>query len=138
MHSSSVIVGETGGRVFFHRCSQLTCDPCIVTQAMEKLHLITNLPESDTALAVMKSDWARFLPDPTMLDVSLYFARHVHAARLQDHVILDKHKGRAIRSVRERLNYGIDGLSDSLIAAILILTVVDVRLSMTPHLSDIK
>lgn len=100
---------------------------------MEKLHLVANLPASDTTLAVMKSDWAHFLPDPTMLDVSLYFARHVYAARLQQHAfrtVLDKYKGRALRSVRERLNHGSSGLSDSFVAAILILTVVDVRLAI--------
>lgn len=100
---------------------------------MGKLHLVTNIPASDTALAVMQSDWARFLPDPTMLDVSLYFARYVYAARLQHHAVqfvVDAYKGRAIRSVRERLNDGINGLSDSLVAAILILTVLDVRLAI--------
>lgn len=101
---------------------------------MEKLHLVANLPPSDTASAVMGSDWARFLADPTMLDVSLYFGRHVYAARLQRHPFrsaLDKYNGRAIRSVRERLTHGYHDLSDGLVAAILILTVVDVRLSNT-------
>ena len=97
---------------------------------MEKLHLVTDVPESDTAFAVVQSDWARFLPDPTMLDVSLYFGRHVYAAR-QKHrsvqLILDAYKGKALQSVRERLNYGSEGISDSLVAAILILTVLDVR-----------
>jgi hypothetical protein len=96
---------------------------------MGKLHLVPNIPAFDTALAVMKSDWAHFLPDPTMLDVSLYFAGHVYAARRQHHAvqfIVDEYKGRAIRSVRERLNDGSNGLSDGLIAAILILTVLDV------------
>jgi len=81
----------------------------------------------------MQSDWARFLPDPTMLDVSLYFARHVYAARRQHHAVqfvVDTYKGRAIRSVRERLNYGSSSLSDSLIAAVLILTVLDVCLAI--------
>ncbi|RDW73579.1 hypothetical protein BP6252_07486 [Coleophoma cylindrospora] len=99
-----------------------------LTQAMEKLHLVTNIPASDTTLAVMQSDWARFLPDPTMLDVSLYFARHVYAARRHYHAaqfVVDTYKGKAIRSVRERLNDGYNGLSDSLVAAILILTVLD-------------
>ena len=113
----------------YNRCSQLTCGLRKVTQAMEKLHCLTNIPASDTALAVIQSDWACFLPDPTMLDVSLYFARQVYAARLQHHAIefaVDAYKGRAIRSVRERLNDGPNGLSDSLVAAILILTVLDV------------
>lgn len=99
---------------------------------MQKLHLVTDIPVSDTASAVMQSDWARFLPDPTIIDVSLYWARHVYAARLQHQAgqfIVDAYKGRAIRSVRERLNDGSDSLSDSLIAAILILTVLDVRLA---------
>ncbi|RDL35887.1 uncharacterized protein BP5553_06499 [Venustampulla echinocandica] len=52
-----------------------------LTQAMGKLHLVTNMPALDTSLAVMQSDWAHFLPDPTMLDVSLYFAGYVYAAR---------------------------------------------------------
>lgn len=98
---------------------------------MGKLHLVANIPASDTALAVTQSDWARFLPDPTMLDVSLCFARQVYAARLQHHALqffADTYKGRAIRSVRERLNGGPNGLGDSLVAAILILTVLDVRL----------
>lgn len=64
-----------------------------------------------------------------MQDVSLYFARHVYASRRhnqQVQLILDTYKGRAIQSVRQRLDYGSDGLSDSLVAAILILTVADV------------
>jgi hypothetical protein len=117
----------------FYRYSQLTFDPRIVTQAMGKLHLVTNIPALDTALVVMQSDWARFLPDPTMLDVSLYFAGQVYAARRQHHgvqFVVDANKGRAIRSVRERLNDGPNGLSDSLVAAILILTVLDVCLAI--------
>lgn len=97
---------------------------------MGKLHLVTNIPELDTTLAVMRSDWVRFLPDPAMLDVSLYWAGHVYIARRQrDEVqlVVDEYKGRAIRSVRERLNDVSNGLSDSLIAAILILTILDVR-----------
>ncbi|KAI7779304.1 hypothetical protein LA080_000975 [Diaporthe eres] len=99
-----------------------------LTKAMEKLHLVTDIPESDTAFAVIQSDWARFLPDPTMLDVSLYFARHVYAARRQHRsvqLILDTYKGRAIQSVRERLNHGPDGVTDSVVAAVLILAVLD-------------
>lgn len=99
---------------------------------MEKLHLVTDIPESDTAFAVIQSDWARFLPDPTMLDVSLYFARHVYAARRQHRsvqLILDTYKGKAIQSVRERLNHGPDGVTDSVVAAILILAVLDVCVS---------
>ena len=79
----------------------------------------------------MQSDWARFLPDPTMLDVSLCFARHVYAARLERHAVsfvVDAYKSRAIRSVRKRINDGPKDLSDSLIAAILILSVLDVCL----------
>lgn len=104
---------------------------------MGELHLVANLPASDTAsLAVMKSDWARLLPDPAMLDVSLYFARHVYAARRPRHAVrsvlgdLDKYNGKAIRSVRESLSYGSNGLSDSLVAAIIILTILDVRLTI--------
>lgn len=96
---------------------------------MGKLHLLTDIPESDKAFAVVQSDWARFLPDPTMLDVSLYFARHVYAARTQHRsveLILDVYKGKAIQSVRERLNYGSDGVTDSLVAAIFILTILNV------------
>ncbi|KAK2767464.1 hypothetical protein FQN54_003620 [Arachnomyces sp. PD_36] len=99
-----------------------------LTQAMGRLHLLTNVPASDTASAVMQSDWARFLPDPTMLDVSLYFARLVYTERLRLHAAqftVDAYKGRAIRSVREHLNGGPKGLSDSLIAAVLVLTVMD-------------
>lgn len=97
---------------------------------MQKLHFITNIPASDTASAVMRSDWARFLPDPTMRDVSLYFAQHVYASRMQHHgvqFVVDA--GRAIRSVRERLSDGCETLSDSVVAAILTLTVLDVRLA---------
>ncbi|KAK5089758.1 hypothetical protein LTR70_006600 [Exophiala xenobiotica] len=104
-----------------------------LTRAMQKLHLVTNIPASDTALAVMQSDWARFLPDPTMLDVSLYWARNLYATRLQHRAVqfvVDTYKGRAIRSVRERLNDGSDSLTDSLVAAVLILTVLDVRLAI--------
>ncbi|KAK6381688.1 hypothetical protein LTS17_004747 [Exophiala oligosperma] len=85
---------------------------------------------SDAVLAMMQSDWAGFLPDPTMFEVSLYFARQFYAARRQQHThrsMVDAYKGGAIRAVRQRLNEGLDGLSDSLIAAILILTVLDVR-----------
>jgi hypothetical protein len=101
-------------------------------QAMERLHLVPDIPELDAAFALKESDWARFLPDPTMLDVSVYFARHVYASRQQNQavqVILDTYKGKAIRSVRQRLNYGSEGLNDSLVAAILILTVADVGIS---------
>jgi hypothetical protein len=100
---------------------------------MGKLFLDTDISASNSSLAVMQSDWACFLPDPTMLDVSLYFARHVYATRLQHHAIqfaIDASKGRALRSVRERLNDGSNGLSDSLVAAILILTVIDVRITI--------
>ena len=99
---------------------------------MGKLHLITGIPASDTGLAVIESDWARFLPDPTMLEVSLYFARLVYATRRQHlavQSVVDTHKGRAIRSVRERLSYGSNSLSDSFVGAILILTTLDVRLA---------
>ena len=99
---------------------------------MEKLHLVADVPISDTALAVMQSDWAPFLPDTTMLDVSLYWGRHYYAARLQRHavhLVADAYKGRAIRSVRENLISGSNSPSDSLIAAILILTVLEVRLA---------
>ena len=101
-----------------------------VTRAMERLHLVPDTPESDATFALIQSDWARFLPDPTMMDVSLYFARHVYVSRQQNQsvqLIVDTYKGKAIQSVRKRLDYGSDGLSDSLVAAILILTVVDVR-----------
>lgn len=97
---------------------------------MGKLHLDTDVPASDAVLAMMQSDWAGFLPDPTMFEVSLYFARQFYAARRQQHThrsMVDAYKGGAIRAVRQRLNEGLDGLSDSLIAAILILTVLDVR-----------
>lgn len=99
---------------------------------MEKLLLVTDIPETDTAFAVMQSDWARSLHDPTMLDVSLYFARHVYAARRQNRavqLILDTYKGKAIQSVRERLDYGSDGINDSVVAAILVFIVLNVRLS---------
>lgn len=105
---------------------------------MERLHLVTDIPASDAALAVIQSEWALLLPDRTMLDVSLYFARHVYAARLQRHAIqlaLDAHKDKAIRSVRERLTDGFYGISDSLVAAILILTVLEVR---APALSPLR
>lgn len=96
---------------------------------MGKLHLVTDIPESDAAFAMVQSDWARFLPDPTMLDVSLYFARHVYAARRQHRSVqrvLDVYKGKAIQSVRERLNSGSDAVTDSVVAAIFILTILDV------------
>lgn len=116
----------------FHlsRCSRLTFHPHIVTQAMQKLYLVADIPESDTAFAPTHSDWARYLRDPTMLDVSLYFARHVYAARQQNQsvqLIVDTYKGKAIRSVRERLNCGSDGVTDSLVAAIITLVIIDVR-----------
>lgn len=105
-----------------------------MTQAMGKLHSITNIiPASETAASLTKSDWACFLFDPTMLDVSLYFARHVYEARLQDHAIqfvLDTYKDKALRSVRERLNDESNGLSDSLVAAVLLLTLLHVRLAI--------
>lgn len=104
---------------------------------MQRLHLIADVPASGTALTVMQSDWASFLPDPTMLDVTLYFARHVYAARLQHHALeltVQTYKGRALRSVRQRIANVSNGLSDGLIAAIIILTVLDVGLStpLTP------
>lgn len=117
----------------FYRCLQLIDDPCIVMQAMGHLHLAPNSPASDATLSVMQSDWARFLFDPTMLDVSLCFARHVYAARLQHHAIqlvVGGCKGRALRSVIERLKEGSKGLNDSFVAAVLMLTVLDVRLAI--------
>lgn len=93
-------------------------------QAIGRLHLVINIPDHD--LAMKESDWTRFLPDPTMLNVSLHFARHLYAARLQRHAVefmVDAYRGSAIRSVREHINAGI---TDSLIAAILILSVIDV------------
>ncbi len=96
---------------------------------MGRLHLVIDTPIPDAALVMMHSDWARFLPDPTMLDVSLYFSRRVYAARLQHHAmqfLVDVYKGRAIRSVRKRLSDGPPDLNDSLIASILILSVLDV------------
>jgi hypothetical protein len=95
---------------------------------MERLYLVVEKPPADPAKAVMCSDWARFLPDPTMLEVSLYFARHIYAASLRNHVVrlaLEAQKGLAIRSVRRRLTDGSGDLSDSLVAAILILSVLD-------------
>ena len=105
---------------------------------MGNLHLVPNIQASNTALAVMQSDWAHFLSDPTMLDVSLYFASHVHAARRQyraiyiNQTVVDTYKGKAIKSVRERLGRGFNGLNDSFIAAILVLTVLDVRVAQKP------
>lgn len=68
-----------------------------------------------------------------MLDVTRYFARRVYTARLQHHAahfLADAYRDRAIRSVRERLNDGSNGLSDSLVAAVLILSILDVRLAI--------
>ena len=99
---------------------------------METLNLITNVPTSDTAFTGLQSDWARFLPDPTMLDVSLYFARQVYAVRRQQQGVqlaVDAYKGRALQSVRQRISGGSNSLSDSLIAAILLLTVLNVRIA---------
>ncbi|KIW13321.1 hypothetical protein PV08_08509 [Exophiala spinifera] len=99
-----------------------------LTHEMEKLHLDATVPASDAVLIMMKSDWACFLPEPTMFDVSLYFARLLYAARRQEHtqrLLVDAYKGRAIRAVRECLNQGLKALSDSLVAAILILTILD-------------
>jgi len=100
---------------------------------MGNLRLAVNIPLSDTALARMPSDWTHLLPDPTMFDVSLYLAGHVYAARLQRQAIqfiVDSYQGRAIRSVRHNLAKMSNGLSDSLVAAILILTVIDVCLDI--------
>jgi hypothetical protein len=80
----------------------------------------------------MESEWACFLTDPAMLDVSLSFARRVYRARLQHYAIqfvVDTYKDRAIRSVNERLNDGSNGLSDSLVRAVLVLSVLDVCLA---------
>lgn len=101
---------------------------------MEKLHLVESVQRSDPSLAVMKSDWASFASDPAMRDVFVYFARHVFAARLHLHAvqfILDAYKVRALRSVRKHLNDGPNGVSDSLLAAILVLTVLDVGISFS-------
>jgi hypothetical protein len=100
-----------------------------VIQAIGRLHLVINIPGPvDTSM--MQSDWTRFLPDPAMLNASLHFARHFYAARLQRHaagLMVDAYRGSAIRSVREHLNAGI---SDNVIAAILILSVLDVSRAM--------
>jgi hypothetical protein len=96
---------------------------------MERLHLISSAVGLDPETAVKQSDWARFLPDPTMLDVSLYFARHVYAERQQrflTNFLVDAYKGRALRSLRKRIEHNTLELSDSLVAAILTLSVLDV------------
>lgn len=101
---------------------------------MAKLHLTTDIPASDAVSAAEESDWSRLLPDPVMLDATLYFAREVYAQRLQSHAmhfVAEAYKGKAIRSVKERLDDGATGLNESLIAAILILSVLDVRLGRT-------
>lgn len=131
MHSTSTIVRTIRQFVALKSYSQLKYTPVIVTQAMERLHLVTDIPESEAAFALAQSDWARFLPDPTMLDVSLYFARHVNVAGKKHRavqIVVDTYKGKAIKSVRERLNYGSEDLSDSLVAATLILMITNVRL----------
>lgn len=131
MHSTFTIVRIIRQSVALTSYSQLTCTPVIVAQAMERLHLVPGIPESEAAFALAQSDWARFLPDPTMLDVSLYFARHVNAAGKKHRavqLVVDTYKGKAIQSVRERLNYGSEDLSDSLVAATLILTITNVGL----------
>jgi hypothetical protein len=104
-----------------------------VVHRLGKLHLTAeDLGLEDTQLMLWKSDWVRFLAfDPMMLNVSLYFA--VYAARMRDHALssaMEVYKGRALRSVRERLDVNSSAYSDSMIAAILLLTVTDVR---KPH-----
>ena len=97
---------------------------------MGQLHLITKT--LDTTSYAMKSEWGCFLLDPITLDVALCFARHVYAVRLQHHayqLTAAAYKGKALRSVRKRLNDGSKGLSDSLVAAIIILTILDVCLT---------
>lgn len=85
----------------------------------------------------MYSNWAQSLYDPTMLEVSLYFARLVYATHSQPHPYevpsIDSYKTKALRSVRRRLSQGPENLGDGLMAAVVVLTILDVCLPRSYH-----
>jgi hypothetical protein len=104
----------------------------IVSQKMAKLNILTNIQASDEAIATTEADWTRSLADSTMLDVTLYFARFVYASRLQGYAIqftVAAYRGRAIRSIRERIAAPTEGLNNDLLAAILVISVLDVSIA---------
>lgn len=97
---------------------------------MQNLDLVADFATSDVASNLIKIDWMSLLLDPTMLDVSIYFAREVYAARsphYADVLAVDLHRGNALRSMRRRVGAGLNSLNDSLLAAVLLMTIADVR-----------
>lgn len=100
-----------------------------VTNEMAKLYPTTGETDTDRNSTMMHSYWKQLLSDPTMLNVSLYFATHVYAARLRHHAeqfLTDAAKGNALHTLGKRLSATSQDPPDSLIAAILTLTVLDV------------
>jgi hypothetical protein len=96
---------------------------------MAKLNILTNIEHSDEAVTATEANWNRSLADPTMLDVTLYFARLVYTFRMQGYAVqfaITAYRGRAIRSIRERVGAPTERLNDELLAAILVISVLDV------------
>jgi hypothetical protein len=77
----------------------------------------------------MHSHWISLLSDPAMRNVSLYFATQVYTQRLRLHTeqfLVSAAEGNALQSLGERLNGFSGECPDSLVAAVLTLTVLDV------------
>lgn len=105
---------------------------------MQNLDLVADFATSDVASNVIDIDWTSLLHDRTMLDVSIYFAREVHAARSPHHadmLAVDQYKGNALRSMRQRIGAASDSFSDGILAAVLLMTIADVRLTLSCHSS---
>lgn len=101
-----------------------------MTYAMQNLDLVTDFATSDVASNLINIDWTSLLLDQTMLDVSIYFAREVHAARSPhnaDMLDVDLYKGNALRSMRKRVGAASEDLNDGVLAAVLLMTIADVR-----------
>lgn len=96
---------------------------------MAKLQFVADDANSRDRSSKMQSYWLNSLLDPTMLDVSLYFARLVYATRAQQRarqLAVEVYQGKALRSVMKRVQKP-STLSDGLIAAVLVLTILNVR-----------
>ncbi|KPI34551.1 uncharacterized protein AB675_7403 [Cyphellophora attinorum] len=99
-----------------------------LTHEMEKLYPATGRVGGDQSSSRMHSHWVSLLSDPAMRNVSLYFATQVYMERLRLHTeqfLVSAAKGTALQSLGDRLNGFSGECPDSLIAAILTLTVLD-------------
>lgn len=96
---------------------------------MQSLDVVADFATSDVASNMIKIDWMDLLLDRAMLDVAVYFAREVHAARSPEDANLlavGMYKGYALRSMRRGVEAAADDFNDGLLAAILLMTIADV------------